>query len=230
LSRKDAAKREKALDALEVRMILHLSGRATGKLPAVDVQARLATPDRARLQAKWLLGLLLDAAVRGDTLVAWLPSERMGLTLPDLEDSLGVREPARFLGRALAASWQAPSAAWREASADSAGVRLAWTEGDESWQLKLDRAGRPRVLTLEREQRSIQVSYPQWRGAGSGAWPQRIEVSDGAGWVHARLDVEDTHKARRAKSSWFAVALPADAAPLELDDLKRAWQKTKGVQ
>src|SRR5262249_50831041 len=75
LSRRDAEKRESKLTALEARMVLRLSGRATGKLPAVDLQARLAAPDRARLQARWLLGLLLDAAVRGDTLVAWLPGE-----------------------------------------------------------------------------------------------------------------------------------------------------------
>src|SRR5262249_15408078 len=154
-------------------------------------------------------------AMRGDTLVAWMPAERLGVRVPDVSDSLGVREPARFLGRALAATWQAPAEAWREAVADSAGVRLAWSEGEESWRLSLDRAGRPRELKLDRGGLSLVVGYPRWSGAGPGAWPERIELADGAGWVRARLDVEDARRARRARASWFAVALPGDVAPLE---------------
>src|SRR5206468_4283286 len=101
LARRGAERRERSLSALETRLVLRLGGRATGRLPAVSVLARLAAPDRVRLQARWILGLLLDAAVRGDTLLAWVPTERMGVRVPDLADSLGVREPARFLGRAL---------------------------------------------------------------------------------------------------------------------------------
>ena len=220
-ARRGATKREHSLVALESRMVVRLSGRATGRLPAVDVQTKLASPDRARLQARSILGLMLDAAVRGDTLVAWLPGERLGVRVPDLSDSLGVREPARFLGRALAASWQAPHEAWRAATPDSAGVRLDWREGDEAWTLWLDHKGRPRQLTLEREERSLRVDYPQWRGAGLGAWPQRIELSDADGWVHVRLDIEDTHHARASRPSWFAVSMPDEVTPLELEDLKR---------
>src|SRR6185503_12028916 len=88
-ARRGAEKRERALVALESRMVVRLSGRATGRLPAVNVQTRVASPDRARLQVRAILGVLLDAAVRGDTLVAWLPSERLGVRVPDLSDSLG---------------------------------------------------------------------------------------------------------------------------------------------
>jgi hypothetical protein len=104
-ARRGAERRERSLVALESRMVVRLSGRATGRLPAVNVQTKLASPDRARLQARSILGLMLDAALRGDTLVAWIPSERLGVRVPDVSDSLGLREPARFFGRALAASW-----------------------------------------------------------------------------------------------------------------------------
>jgi len=228
-ARRGAEKRESALVALESRMIVRLSGRATGRLPAVNVQAKLASPDRARLQARTILGLLFDAAVRGDTLLAWLPSERLGVRVPDLSDSLGVREPARFFGRALAASWLAPSEAWRTATPDSAGVRLAWREEDEAWTLWLDRMGRPRQLELERDERSLHVAYPQWRGAGLGAWPQRIELADGDGWVHVRVDMEGTHHAKASRPSWFAVSIPQEVTPLELEDLRRVIARARGA-
>jgi hypothetical protein len=229
-ARRGAERRERTLVALESRMILRLSGRATGKLPAVDVQTKLASPDRARLQARSILGLMLDAAVRGDTLLAWIPSERLGVRVPDLSDSLGLREPARFLGRALAASWQAPHEAWRAATSDSAGVRLDWREDDEAWTLWLDRMGRPRQLQFERDERSLRVLYPQWRGAGAGAWPQRIELADGDGWVHARLDMEDTHHAKSSRPSWFAVSMPDEVTPMELEDLKRVIAKVRATR
>jgi hypothetical protein len=228
VSRRDASARERSLAALEARLTLRLDGRATGHLPAMSVQAKLASPDRARLQARWMLGTLFDAALRGDTLLAWVPSERMGFRLPDLSDSLGVRDPAVFFGRALAASWQAPHEAWQGASMDSDGVRLAWREADAAWQLRLDRTGRPREVRLEQTERSIVVGYPQWRGKREKAWPQRIELADGEGWVRARLDVESASHAKRAHDSWFAMSLPDDVTPLELDDLKRALARVRG--
>jgi hypothetical protein len=216
--------------ALESHMVMRLSGRATGRLPAVNVQTRVASPDRARVQARSILGLLLDAALRGDTLVAWIPSERVGVRVPDLSDSLGLREPAHFLGRALAASWQAPREAWSTATPDSAGVRLDWREADEAWTLWLDRWGRPRELKFVRDERSLRVGYPQWRGAGKAAWPQRIELADGDGWVNVRLDMEDTHHAKSSRASWFAVSIPEEVTPLELEDLKRVIARVRGAR
>jgi len=229
-ARRGAEKRDRSLVALESRMVVRLSGRATGRLPAVDVQTKLASPDRARLQARSILGLLLDAAVTGDTLLAWLPSERLGVRVPDLSDSLGVPEPAQFFGRALAASWVAPSEAWRAATTDSAGVRLDWREQDEAWTLWVDRMGRPREVRLRHDERSIQVLYPQWRGAGLGSWPQRIELSDGDGWVHVRVDMEGTHHAKASRPSWFAVSIPQEVTPMELEDLKRVIAKVRGAR
>jgi hypothetical protein len=221
-ARKGAHRRVRRLAALETRAVLRIDGRATGRLPAVAVTTRLASPDRVRLQARWMLGTLLDAVVHADTLVAWMPGERLGLRLPGLSDSLGIREPARFIGRALVAGWQPPDDAWRRARADSAGAELDWREGRESWRLRVDAAGRPSDVTVARDSHRVHVRYSGWHGAGPAALPGRVEVTDGAGWVKVRMDVEDARTHKRPRSTWFRLALPEDVEPLDLDDLRRA--------
>src|SRR5262249_38247023 len=158
-ARHGAERRAHRLHALEARAIARVDGRATGRLPAVAVTARPASPDRGPLQCRWLLGLLADIAVRGDTLVAWMPSGRLGLHVDDLADTLGVRDPALFLGRALTGAWDAPHDAWRQAVADSAGATLEWTGGDQAWQMRVDRDGRPREVRVAREGRTVTARY-----------------------------------------------------------------------
>ena len=220
-ARSGAHRRERKLEALEARAILRVSGRATGRLPAVNVTTRLASPDRVRLQARWALGTLLDAVIASDTLTAWMPSQRLGLRLPGIGDSLGIREPGRFIGRAIVASWQPPAEAWRRARMDSTGAHLDWREGGAAWTLRVDPAGRPSELTVQRDTHEVRVQYSGWHGAGATAQPSRVEVADGAGWVRVRMDLEDVHSARRPKPAWFRLSLPEDVAPLDLDDLRR---------
>ncbi len=220
-ARVGAQRRERRLQGLEARAVLRVDGRATGRLPAVSVTTRLASPDRVRLQARWLLGVLLDAAVAEDTLTAWMPSERLGLRLPGLADSLGIRAPGRFIGRAIVASWQAPREAWRHARADSAGATLGWEEGGEAWTLRVDPAGRPRELAVSRDGHEVLVRYSGWHGAGYAALPARVEVTDGAGWLRVRLDLEDVHTLRRVKPAWFKLGIPDDVRPFGLSDVRR---------
>ena len=220
-ARTGAHRRERRLAALETRAVLRVDGRATGRLPAVSVTTRLASPDHVRLQARWVLGTLLDAVVHKDTLVAWVPSERLGVRLPGLSDSLGIRDPARFVGRALVAGWQPPDEAWRRARADSLGAELDWREGRESWRLRVDAAGRPSDLTVTRDTHSVRVRYSGWHGAGAAALPARVDVEDGAGWLKLRMDVEESHAFKRPRPTWFRLVLPEDVEPLDLADLRR---------
>jgi hypothetical protein len=228
-ARRMSDRRERRLSAFEAHAVLRVDGRATGKLPAVTVHVRVASPDRVRIQLHWLLGLLADVSARGDTLTAWVPGDRLGLSVPDLADSLGVREPARFLARALSAGWSAPHEAWRQGVLDSAGARLAWDERDEHWTLRVGRDGRPREASVARGEHIVRARYDRWRGAGSAAWPGRVELEDGSGWLKVRFDIDDLHATRKPRARWFALVLPDDAKRLELDDVKRILSSRGGL-
>ena len=103
------ARRDQRLTAFEGELVVRVDGRATGRLPGVLVRARVAAPDRARLEATALLGTALDLCARGDSVTAWVPSERATLQLDALRDSLGVRRPGRFFARAMGATWRPPA-------------------------------------------------------------------------------------------------------------------------
>jgi hypothetical protein len=221
-SRQHAERRERKVRQCEAHAVLRLETPSTGRLPAVAVTARLASPDRARLQARWVLGTLVDAVLTGDTLRAWMPTRRLGLDLPGFGDTLGLPEPGRILRQALAASWPAPRSAWREAVADSAGASLAWSEAGEDWTLRLDRAGRPREVTWSRAGKGLHVRYAGWRGRGSGAWPTRLELSEPEGAFRLQVAVEDVRALKRVPPSVFSLVLPDGVRPFGFDDLRRA--------
>lgn len=230
VAERGAAHRERRLAAFELRGALRVDGRATGRLPGVSLHVRIASPDRMRLQCRWLLGLLADVAVRGDTLTAWMPGQRVGLHVPGLADTLGLRDPAQFLGRALLAAWHAPHEAWQRSVPDSAGATLEWPEGDEAWKLRVNRDGRPLEVRVARAGRTVTARYGAWRGGGISAWPSRVEFSDGAGWVQVRAELHDLHTNKHPKPAWFALALPEDARRLELDDVKRVLSGRGGTR
>ncbi len=221
-TRTQAARREQKLRVCETSVVLRVDGRATGRLPAVSVTARMAEPGRIRLQARWLLGVLLDASLTGDTLTAWMPSQRLGLQLPGIGDTLGVADPGRFLRRAIAAGWQPPREAWLSATADSAGASLAWREDGRDWSMRVDRSGRPREVGVSDGTRRMGVRYPEWKGAGSDALPSRLEFEDGDGQVRVRVEIEDLRALKRAKPSWFALSLPEGAQAFGFEELRRA--------
>jgi hypothetical protein len=220
-TRTQAQAREQRLRVCEASAVLRVESRATGRLPAVSVTAVLAEPGRVRLQARWLLGVLLDASLTGDTLTAWMPAERLGLRVPRLGDTLGVADPAVFLRRALAAGWQPPREAWRNATTDSAGAALHWQEDGRDWDMRVDRAGRPREVGVSEGGDRLSVRYPEWQGAGADALPTRLEIVEREAQVRVRVELEDLRPLARAKPEWFALSLPAGLEPFGFDDLRR---------
>lgn len=220
-ARRGAERRARRFAVCDARGILRIDGPATGKLPGVSMRVRVASPDRVRFQISWLLGTLGDVAVRSDSLVAWVPSQRLALVMGGLADTLGVQEPARFLSQALSASWIAPREAWRDAVLEPEGVRLAWSgTAGESWTMRVDREGRPAEVRAERDGRSLAAKVSSWQGRGLEAWPSRLELTEGGGRVRVRLELEDLHAVRRPRASWFALMPPADARTLTLPDLR----------
>jgi hypothetical protein len=96
------------------------------------------------------------------------------------------------------------------------------------WTLRVGRDGRPRDVRVARGEHTVTARYGAWRGRGPAAWPTRIELSDGAGWVQLRVELENLRARKRAKPAWFALALPEDARRLELDDVKRVLSSRSG--
>ncbi|MEY4070256.1 MAG: hypothetical protein RL721_870 [Candidatus Eisenbacteria bacterium] len=220
-ARRGAEARERRWASCEAVGALRLDGRATGRTPALMMGLRAAAPDRVRVRVQWALGVLGEVAVRGDTLVAWLPTQRLGVRFGGLADSLGVHDPAAFLVRSLAAAWVAPREAWRDAVADSAGVSLAWREGDgDAWTMRVDLRGRPVEARVQRADHVIMLRISEWRGAGDDAHPTRLEIADGDGWVRLRLDLDDLVPRPRPRAQDFALELPAGVRPLEWSDLR----------
>lgn len=93
-------RRAAALHALTADLVLRLDGRATGRLPGLSASLALASPERARVRVNSLLGTALDVAARGDSLFAWVPSERTLLVLDGAAETLGVAPPVALLARA----------------------------------------------------------------------------------------------------------------------------------
>ena len=221
-ARRAAERREARWASSEGEAIVRVDGRATGRLPALDLHLRLAAPDRVRLQFRWVLGVLADVVARGDTLVAWVPSERLGVTVPGLGDTLGLHEPARFLTRALTAAWVAPHEAWRTGVLDSAGARLAWTEPDgDAWTLRVDRRGRPVVAQVQRAEHRITMTASRWEGVGAEAHPTWLELVDERAGVRIRVELEGLSPVRHSRDDAFALELPREARSLEWDDVIR---------
>ena len=105
---------------------------------------------------------------------------------------------------------------------DSAGVSLAWHEPDgDAWTMRVDRRARPVEARVTRADHTLTIRVSAWDGVGGKARPERITITDGDGWVHLRLDVDDLHPVRHRRASTFALELPADARTLDWSDLTR---------
>lgn len=218
----ERTRREAGLQALTADLVVRVDGRATGRLPGLPATLALAAPGRARLRVSALFGTALDVCAQGDSVVAWVPSERTALALAGAAETLGIAPPVDLLARSLGATWNPPREAWRTASADSHGLRLRWTEGGDSLELRLDADARPAEVRLAGEAGSVGVRYAAWTRAGGTEWPGALEIGDGTGWARVRVGVENVRVAEHADDGWFALRVPEGARRLDWDGL-REW-------
>jgi hypothetical protein len=214
--------REERLKALTASLVVRIDGRATGRLPGLPATLALAAPDRARVRIGALFGTALDVCAQGDSVIAWVPSERLALTLAGAGETLGIAPPVGLLARSVGATWDPPREAWRSASADSLGWHVAWLEGADTLELTVDRDARPAAVRLAGASGFVNVRYGVWSRAGGAEWPGSIELSEGTGWARVRLSVESVAAAERASDDWFALRVPADAQRLDWEGL-RSW-------
>ncbi len=212
--------REALLGALTGEWLVRADGRGTGRLPTLPAELDLAAPDRARLRVSGLVGVAIDVLVTRDSLFAWIPSQR--LAFAGAGDTLGIGEPAAFVGRVLGATWSPPESAWRAAARDSADWRLAWREGEDSLALRVDRDGLPAEAWVARGGRGVRVRYTEWTHLRGEPFPQRCDLADDTGWAHVRLDATDVRAAESAEESWFTPRRAEGWRTMGWDDLKAA--------
>ena len=203
-ARWDAARerRETLVGALQADVVVRVDGRATGKLPALSATLSLGAPGRVRLRVSALIGVALDLLVREDSLYAWVPSERLAFRAA--VDSLGSGAPAALAGRVLGATWAPPAAAWRMASSDSVGWRVAWREGADSLVLHVNGEARALEAWIGREGRGVSVRYTDWTRVSGEVFPARWELADDTGWARVRLDLDEARAWPQPDSNWFA--------------------------
>lgn len=218
----ERTRRESCLKAMTADLVIRMEGRSTGRLPGLSAALALAAPERARIRVNALFGIALDVCARGDSVLAWVPSERTALTLAGAADTLGIAPPVQLLARAVGATWNPPHEAWSAAVADSAGLNLGWLEGTDTLSLLVDRDGRPAKVRLSSAAGSVDVRYSSWGREASSDWPGSLELSDGTGWVRARIGVTNVRPVDEPNDAWFALRLPADARHLDWEGL-REW-------
>lgn len=209
--RAESARRATRLAAAEAEMIVRIDGSAMRRLPGFVVSAALAGPDRCRIRATWMLGTAFDLVAERDSLSAWVPSKHALIKIGSLGDSLHRPQPVAFLLTALAASWDPPAAAWREAIAESAVVRLGWRDGADSLTLVVDGATRPGEMRIERDGRVVWVRYSSWSQVGGLDWPTRIEIADADGRFRLRTELQSLRAVKQLNDRWFVLQAPADA-------------------
>jgi hypothetical protein len=216
-------RRETGLHALTANLVVRVDGRATGRLPGLPATLALATPDRARLRVSALFGTALDVCAQGDSLLAWVPSERLALSLAGASETLGIAAPVELLSRAIGATWQPPREAWKRSTADSLGLHLHWMQETDTLEMRIDFDSRPAEVRLANEQGSVTVRYSgAWTRSGGAEWPDALEVGDATGWARVRIGVTTVRVAVKASDEWFALRVPVDAKRLDWDGL-REW-------
>jgi hypothetical protein len=214
--------REDRLTAARLEATLWVSGQTLGRWPALQVDFALVGPDAARARVASLFGTAVDLAVRGDSLRAYFPPRRLGLTVDSVEDSLGVRAPGRWACRALGAAWDPRSGRWLAPSQDSL-WRVVWTEGTDSLRMTVGASGLPQEIELhDRAGHDYRIRYLAWQLEQRTAWPQRLEFDEGLGSVRLSCRVDRVQFFAQADPRWLALSVPARAERATWSTLRRA--------
>lgn len=222
------AERTERLAAMRADGRVQIDGRATGRLPALIAQTTLAGDAGFRLRARWLLGAAADVVLRGDSLLVWVPAERLAFSLAGAGETLGVGQAGTWVARALGAAWMPPAEAWRTASAESGVWRLAWRQGADSLSLRVNGEGEPVEAEIRRDGRGVLARYEDWRLAEGVRWPHRVELRDRDGWLSCTLTFDAPSFPAQVRPEWLDLRVPGDARRIHWDELRR-WLDDLGL-
>jgi hypothetical protein len=214
--------RENRLSAARLEATLWVSGQTLGRWPAVQLELALVGPAAMRARVASLFGTALDLVVHGDSLRAYFPPRRLGLSVDTVEESLGVRAPGRWACRALGAAWNPRSGQWLAPSRDSL-WRVAWTEGGDSLMMSVGASGLPRDVELrDRAGHDYQVRYLAWTVEERTAWPARLEFEEGLGSLRMSCRVDRVQFFAQPDPRWLVLNIPARAERANWSTLRQA--------
>jgi hypothetical protein len=191
------------------------------KLPGMEARVLLASPERARVRVASAFGTAADLVLRGDTAIAYVPSRREMVRTYTAGDSLGVRDPARWLVSALTATWSPPDDAWSTADRRDSVVRLTWREDDLVRELDIGGSGLPRAARVRGENGvPLEIRYDGWIGAGGASWPARGTLTPGDGRWSASWRLERHRPIGTPDDSRFQLAWPKGVRRVSLSELR----------
>ncbi len=224
------ARREALGAAVDAEVSAWVKGEAVGDLPGMHATLALSAPDAFRLRVESLFGVALDLGAHGDTLVAYVPAQRLGLTLDAVSDTLGVRAPGALGYRVLSAGFTPPPDAFQAAAMSDSLLAVSWEEGGDSLRLEVGSNGLPRRACIETPGRSrVVANYRAWSAVDGVAWPSLVEVEDGAGKLRLTLRMTRVWRNLRPVPGRLVVRIPDGANRLEWSGVRRALERAKGL-
>ncbi|HEY2956216.1 MAG TPA: hypothetical protein VGK89_13340 [Candidatus Eisenbacteria bacterium] len=207
-----------------------VSGEALGDLPGVHARLALGAPDAFRVRVESLFGTAVDLAARGESLSCFVPSRRLGVALDAVADTLGLRSPGSLGCRVLAATWDPPAAAWREARVEGGVLVARWQEEGDSLALGVGPDGLPRWVELHRPRgREVRALYGGWEMVERARWPTRLDVESAGAGLKLTLRLARVQRNLRPGPERLAVRIPPDAKRLEWSALRSALGRARGL-
>jgi hypothetical protein len=222
--------REGRLAAARLESTVWVQGRRLGHWPALQVDLALVGPDAVRARVASLVGTALDLTVRGDSLRAYFPPRRIVLETSALEESLGIRAPAAWTCRALAASWNAQGARWVMPPGDSL-WHAAWTEAGDSLALTVAADGLPLAIEMhDAAGRTHRLRYVSWQSIDRVLWPERLSLDEDEGLVRIAMRVDHARFPSRPDPRWLSLHPPASAERVDWGRLRSALTRLGEVE
>lgn len=217
--------------AVDAAVTLWARSQHAGVWPAVTGALTLRAPDALRLRVASMFGTAFDGAVRGDSVVAVLPTRGLGLIADAARDPLGLRRPGALGFRMFAAAWRPPDSAWASGTWSQDTLALHWLEQGDSLRLDIGPDGLPVAITLGRgDSLRVHAEYRAWKRIAGVSWPSWIELEGGGGALAVRCKVDRLRFVERPGPGRPMAQLPAGTTALDWPGFRRALERAPGLR
>ncbi|HYM81053.1 MAG TPA: hypothetical protein VEY91_06545 [Candidatus Limnocylindria bacterium] len=218
--------REQRGVAVEAQVVVWAELGADRELPGAQARLVLGGPDAFRLRVSSLFGTALDVSGRGDSLTAYVPARRAGMTIDAAGESLGVRAPGGLVFRALGATWRPGEAAWRESVWNDTLLHVRWLEMEDSLAMTIGSNGLPVTASLRRpDGKGVEIHYRNWDRSSGIAWPSLVELEDRAQTVRVTCKVQSLKFAAAPDRGRLTARLPEGTTRVTLSEVRAALRR-----